>query len=190
MQLAASVLDTMQALRNNASQLVRYNSTDWGQILPDQTASVRIGRVDRNSCREASVNWQVLGLVSGATLLGVAGLQALGAVVAARRRARASQTHCEARQLEFDRQLAKELQWARASKPIFKAWEGIRPFQVTAVVDEAIDCKSFYLVPTDGHPLPRFEPGQFLTLNLPIDPRKKPLVRCYSLSDSCDDFQS
>ncbi len=129
------------------------------------------------------MNWQVLGLVSGATLLGVAGLQALGAVVAARRRARASQTHCEARQVEFDRQLAKELQWARASKPIFKAWEGIRPFQVTAVVDEAVDCKSFYLVPTDGHPLPRFEPGQFLTFNLPIDPRKKPLVRCYSLSD-------
>lgn len=129
------------------------------------------------------MDWQTLGLASGATLVGIAGLQALGAGLAARKRARASRVGCLSRQQEFDHQLATELQWARAAKPLFKAWSGNRSFKVAEVVDEAVDCKSFYLVPSDGHPLPRFEPGQFLTFSLPLDPRQKPLVRCYSLSD-------
>ena len=129
------------------------------------------------------MDWQSLGWASGATLLGAAGLQALGAAYVARRRLRAAQSGCARRQQAFDRQLHTVLQWAHAAKPIFKAWSGTRLFQVAAVVDEAVDCKSYYLVPADGHPLPRFEPGQFLTFSLPIDPRQKPLVRCYSLSD-------
>lgn len=115
--------------------------------------------------------------------MGVAALQAVRAVISARRRLRTSRVGCETRQRAFDQQLASQLQWARAAKPIFKAWKGSRQFRVTAVIDEAIDCKSYYLVPTDGHPLPRFEPGQFLTFSLQVDPRRKPVVRCYSLSD-------
>ena len=129
------------------------------------------------------MDWQTLGWVLGAALLGVVGLQALGAAYVARRRLRTSQTGCTRRQQAFDRQLHAALQWARAAKPIFKAWSGTRSFVVAAVVDEAVDCKSYYLVPADGHPLPRFEPGQFLTFSLPVDPHQKPLVRCYSLSD-------
>ena len=43
---------------------------------------------------------------------------------------------------------------------------------------------SFYLVPHDGKVLPPFLPGQYLTFNLRLPDREKPLVRCYSLSDS------
>jgi hypothetical protein len=51
------------------------------------------------------------------------------------------------------------------------------------VVDEADACRSFYLVPEDGRPLPRFEPGQYLTFHLPTADPARPLVRCYSLSE-------
>jgi ferredoxin-NADP reductase len=54
---------------------------------------------------------------------------------------------------------------------------------VAAIVDEAVGYKSFYLVAADGRALPRFEPGQYLIFSLPIDPDRKPIVRCYSLSD-------
>ena len=129
------------------------------------------------------MDWQLLGWASGVFLLGTSGLQALGAAYAKRGRLRAAQTGCSHRQQAFNDKLRTVMQWARAAKPTFKAWSGVRSFQVAAVVDEAVDCKSYYLVPTDGHPLPRFEPGQFLTFSLPTDPHQKPLVRCYSLSD-------
>ncbi len=130
------------------------------------------------------MDWQSLGWGLGATLLGAVGLQALGTAYAKRGRLRTASDSRARRQQDFDQQLHAELQWARAAKPVFKAWSGARSFVVAAVVDEAVDCKSFYLVPADGHPLPRFEPGQFLTFSLTIDPHQKPLVRCYSLSDS------
>ena len=129
------------------------------------------------------MDWQTLGLVSGVALLGASGLQAVGAAYVGRRRLGASQRRYALRQTEFDQQLKAVLQWARASKPSFKAWTGTRLFCVSAVVDEALDCKSFYLTPADGRPLARFEPGQYLTFSLPIDPRRQPLVRCYSISE-------
>lgn len=43
---------------------------------------------------------------------------------------------------------------------------------------------SFYLVPHDGKEIPRFNPGQYLTFNLRLHVREKPLIRCYSLSNS------
>jgi ferredoxin-NADP reductase len=54
---------------------------------------------------------------------------------------------------------------------------------VAAIVDEAVDVKSFYLTPEDGRPLAPFAPGQYLTFRLPLPGSEAPLVRCYSLSD-------
>jgi len=107
----------------------------------------------------------------------------MAAAYLVRRRWRAARARYSRQQSAFDQQLQSVLKWARAAKPIFKAWTGARPFRVAAVVDEAADCKSFYLVPVDGRPLARFEPGQYLTFQLPVQPRQKPVVRCYSLSD-------
>lgn len=64
------------------------------------------------------------------------------------------------------------------------AWSGLRKFRVERRVMEAEDICSFYLVPHDGKPLPSYEPGQYLTFSLKLPERDKPLVRCYSLSDS------
>ncbi len=122
-------------------------------------------------------------------MLAAPALQALAALFLVRRRRKMAQTGYLRRRASFDRQLQTALQWARAAKPIFKAWTEARPFRVAAVIDESIDCKSFYLVPVDGCPLPRFEPGQYLTFQLPGVQTQQPVVRCYSLSDRpCEDY--
>lgn len=129
------------------------------------------------------MDWQVLGMASGTALAGAAALQASAAALLGRRRATANRRATNQRRAQFDSRLQAALQWAQATKPVFRAWSGTRTFRVAAIVDEARDCKSFYLVPEDGCPLPHFQPGQYLTFQVPIDPRQKPLVRCYSLSE-------
>lgn len=63
-------------------------------------------------------------------------------------------------------------------------WNGYRKFSVVKKARECDDVCAFYLKPHDGKPLPPFKPGQYLTFELDIPGRDKPLVRCYSLSDS------
>jgi ferredoxin-NADP reductase len=63
-------------------------------------------------------------------------------------------------------------------------WEGWRKFVVQRKVQECRDTCSFYLAAYDKKPLPPFLPGQYLTFRLPIPGEPRPIVRCYSLSDS------
>jgi len=63
-------------------------------------------------------------------------------------------------------------------------WNGYRKFTVAKKANECEDVCAFYLKAHDGKPLPPFKPGQYLTFQLDIPGRDKPLVRCYSLSDS------
>jgi ferredoxin-NADP reductase len=66
------------------------------------------------------------------------------------------------------------------------SWNGKRKFVVARRVYEnpAQDICSFYLTPHDKQALPPFEPGQFLTFELPVPGQPSPIVRCYSLSQS------
>ena len=63
-------------------------------------------------------------------------------------------------------------------------WNGYRKFTVAKKARECEDVCAIYLKPHDGKALPPFKPGQYLTFQLDIPGRDKPLVRCYSLSDS------
>lgn len=63
-------------------------------------------------------------------------------------------------------------------------WNGYRKFTVAKKLTECDDVCAFQLKPHDGRPLPAFQPGQYLTFQLDIPGRDKPLVRCYSISDS------
>ena len=63
-------------------------------------------------------------------------------------------------------------------------WNGCRKFTVAKKAVECDDVCAFYLKPHDGKPLPGFKPGQYLTFQLDLPGRDKPLVRCYSISDS------
>ncbi|MCA9236237.1 MAG: 2Fe-2S iron-sulfur cluster binding domain-containing protein [Planctomycetales bacterium] len=124
-----------------------------------------------------------LGLLSGAALAGAAGLRAAGGAAKLWLRDKNADATTERRRERFADKLDAALVWARASNPSLKAWVGTRPFRVSAVVDESGDCRSYYLVPEDGRPLPRFAPGQYLTFHLPVAAEQPPVVRCYSLSD-------
>jgi ferredoxin-NADP reductase len=64
-------------------------------------------------------------------------------------------------------------------------WNGIRKFRVAKKLAECEGVVSLYLEPHDGKtPLPLYKPGQYLTFQLNIAGQLKPVVRCYSLSDS------
>ena len=63
-------------------------------------------------------------------------------------------------------------------------WNGLRKFTVAKKNPECDDVCAFYLKPHDGRPLPAFKPGQYLTFQLELPGRDKPIVRCYSLSGS------
>ena len=63
-------------------------------------------------------------------------------------------------------------------------WNGYRKFQVVKKISECHEVESFYLAPHDGRPLPPFKPGQYLTFQLNLPGEAKPIIRCYSLSDS------
>ncbi len=125
---------------------------------------------------------QTIGLTIGWLMLGWVGLQAMiVAIKTSTRRRRRSQRYA-AERAEFCRRLEAAAQVGRASKAI-AAWSGWQKFRVAAIVDEAVDIKSYYFTPEDGRPLAPFAPGQYLTFRLPIDGESTPLVRCYSLSD-------
>ncbi len=64
------------------------------------------------------------------------------------------------------------------------SWNGHRKFEVYSKVEEGGGICSFYLRPHDKKSLPPFEPGQYLTFRLDIPGETKPVIRCYSLSDS------
>jgi ferredoxin-NADP reductase/MOSC domain-containing protein YiiM len=63
------------------------------------------------------------------------------------------------------------------------AWLGFRQMRVVNIHEESASVTSFILRPTDGQPLPVFQAGQFVVLQLLIDPGKTPVLRSYSLSD-------
>ena len=79
--------------------------------------------------------------------------------------------------------LAAKVRYKEAQE-VTQGWNGFRKFTVAQKSTECEDVNSFYLAPHDRKPLPPFKPGQYLTFNLDIPGRDKPVVRCYSLSDS------
>lgn len=72
----------------------------------------------------------------------------------------------------------------REAKQSELVWNGFRKFQVAKKLQECSGVSSFYLKPHDGKPLPPYKPGQYITFQLNIPGVSKPVVRCYSLSDS------
>lgn len=69
------------------------------------------------------------------------------------------------------------------------SWSGWRKFEITAKACEdpaGLAC-SFYLTPHDRKPIPKFEPGQFLTFQVDVPGHENPPIRCYSLSDAPKD---
>jgi ferredoxin-NADP reductase len=89
-------------------------------------------------------------------------------------------------ELELTRaRLAQAMEQATQNVPVTPVmWNGFRRFQIIFKAIEAKHFISFYLAPVDGKSLPPFLPGQYLTFKLNIPGQSKPVIRCYSLSDS------
>lgn len=85
--------------------------------------------------------------------------------------------------LTLRREIHAAAESARARLARQLAWEGRRTLRISAVVDESPEVKSIFLTDPEGRPLPRFLPGQYLTLALPAGPGGDEVIRCYSLSD-------
>ncbi len=119
----------------------------------------------------------------GAILCGVVAAQAVlgGYGIWQDRRKVRLQSNADAESLRIEVQAAVVAAQARQAAGL--GWNGRRQLKVSAIVDEAVGTKSFYLSSTDGTSLPPYLPGQYLTIIAPVDHRSKPLVRCYSLSD-------
>ncbi len=82
--------------------------------------------------------------------------------------------------------LQETRQRCREAEMAASGWNGLRKFSVAEKIRQCDGVFSFYLKPHDGRDLPYFKPGQYLTFQLKIPGREKPLIRCYSLSDSPD----
>ncbi|MDZ4234806.1 MAG: MOSC and FAD-binding oxidoreductase domain-containing protein, partial [Dietzia sp.] len=63
------------------------------------------------------------------------------------------------------------------------AWTGFRPLKVSAVHDESGLVRSVSLTDPDGAALPKWLPGQSITLRFYPEPHGAPLIRNYSLSN-------
>lgn len=73
---------------------------------------------------------------------------------------------------------------AKTQQPTGPAWNGFQPVLVTDVRTETPEIQSFTLASPDGGALPRFLPGQYLTIRVPAAPDKPPTIRNYSLSSA------
>ena len=123
---------------------------------------------------------QFLGWLIIAGLVAQVGLMALGGARRVRYERRRGELEQERLALEI-RAAKLRIQTVEQAK---SAWNGIRKFKVARKVAECADTFSFYLRPHDGKPLPPFKPGQYLTFQLPVPGQPRPIIRCYSLSDS------
>lgn len=119
-------------------------------------------------------------LVTGIGLCTVAGLRCAGAVVRWLGDRRSERREFLNSLAAFEEELDRAQQPAPRSA---SAWQGYRRFVVQHVVDEAEGIRSIYLAAEDRRPLPRYLPGQFLTLRVQVPGVNQSVVRCYSLSD-------
>ena len=129
-----------------------------------------------------------LSFVSGLLLLGGLFIWLALEIFRALLRARAERRQNRIRLERLRAQLVETKLRCREAEQAQAGWNGFRKFAVVRKVAECEDVHAFYLKPHDGRPLPAFKPGQYLTFQLDVPGRDKPLIRCYSLSDCPKDY--
>ena len=125
-----------------------------------------------------------LSLAAGLLLTAALGLWALLEIARSAGRIYGDRRERLANARKLDSELREVNLRCRELEQSQSGWNGCRKFTVARKVAECEDVNAFYLKPHDGRPLPAFKPGQYLTFQLDLPGRDKPLIRCYSLSDS------
>ncbi|MGH8672100.1 MAG: FAD-binding oxidoreductase, partial [Burkholderiales bacterium] len=124
---------------------------------------------------------QLLGLAAVAALAGYMLSLVAGQFLSSQRQARFSELELKLLQAKVEHQL-EEVRFGQNRRK--SAWAGYRKFLVREKTQECDGVCSFVLTPHDGKPVQTFLPGQYLTFQLQIPGVSKPVVRCYSISDS------
>ncbi len=78
--------------------------------------------------------------------------------------------------------IGRETQIYKEQTEMPGGWSDFKSFRVIKKEMESDIICSFYLVPTDGGPIPHFKPGQYITVRVP-SPCGHTTMRNYSLSD-------
>jgi ferredoxin-NADP reductase len=125
-----------------------------------------------------------LGFALGIILVGILLAFILGELIRTFLRIRAERTQHRATMERLRLQLLEARLRCEEARQAQLQWNGYRKFEVSRKVIECEDVCAIYLKPHDGKALAQFKPGQYLTFQLSVPGRDKPLVRCYSLSDS------
>lgn len=103
------------------------------------------------------------------------------------KRSRAFQANFDLKRRLLEEQVSGIIEKNSTQCQEVKAWSGWRKFRVDRVVAENDTIKSFYFLPHDGKAIAGFLPGQHLTFRLKVPGQSKPVIRCYSLSDSAEE---
>ena len=123
-------------------------------------------------------------LVIGYVLIGILLLQGLLQLFLTLRRLKYQADYQQLSRQRLQLQVKAAAGQCREVEQSKMVWNGYRKFTVAKKVQECRGVCSLYLKPHDGKPLPPFKPGQYITFQLNIPGLSKPVVRCYSLSDS------
>ena len=91
----------------------------------------------------------------------------------------------ESESLAIYRQLIDELAEIKRHEEN-KNWRGYRRFIVDRIIIENEFVRTFVITPSDKRVIPRFEQGQYITISMPIEGIKMPVIRCYSLTNVFD----
>lgn len=95
----------------------------------------------------------------------------------------------EAYQQLADILIAVEEKLYQQAEQVKGGWSGFKPFRVARKVQQSSEISSFYLQPMDGHSLPAFKPGQYLSVKVQSEQFEHTEIRQYSLSDAYDQNQ-
>lgn len=78
--------------------------------------------------------------------------------------------------------IGREAQIYKEQAETAGGWEDFKKFRVQKKIRESDNITSFYLIPSDGGPLPAYKPGQYITVRVPYG-NNSTTMRNYSLSD-------
>jgi ferredoxin-NADP reductase len=117
-------------------------------------------------------------------LIGTVLLQGLLSLYSFARRISQQEQIYRAEKLRWEQRIETVLQRKVQQEQAEQSWSGYRKFEIRRKVREAENISSYYLTPHDRKPLPIFRPGQYLTFRLNIPGQRKPVIRCYSLSEA------
>lgn len=124
-----------------------------------------------------------IGFIVGILFCALVGAQAAISLLGARRSYVEQRRIAELRIAAMEEELSIAALRREVQPAANASWQGFRRFEVRRAFRESDSARSLHLVPQDRRPLPRYLPGQYVTIRVQVPGETTAPVRCYSLSD-------